>query len=192
MQEERPDAGFTLLDTMMSMTVMTIVMAVFTTSVLSMHRASNNVEARSAAQTQINIAVQRLDHEIRYATGISAPYSYNGSQSVDFLTVDDGVRQCVQLRVAGGNLFRRSWTYRSAPMDLTGWSQLATGLTSPTVFAYAGPTTAIGHQQLVVTLVAGAATGPVIGRDANTVTFTALNSDRTSANDYCNAARSIP
>jgi type II secretory pathway pseudopilin PulG len=39
-RKKSDDAGFTLIDTMVAMTVMTIVMAVFTTSVLQMYRTA--------------------------------------------------------------------------------------------------------------------------------------------------------
>jgi type II secretory pathway pseudopilin PulG len=182
MRKGDDDAGFTLIDTLMSTVVMTVVMAVFTTSILSMYRTAKNVDAKSMAQTQISIAMQRLDREVRYAVGISQPY--NSGQYVDFLTVQQGKQECVQLRVAGGVLARRTWIYRQAPGS-AGWTTLAGGVTAAAPFAYLAPTTALGFQQLTVTLQVG--TGG--GKDVNTGTFTAMNSSRTTGNDYCIAGR---
>ena len=187
MRRESDDAGFTLIDTMVAMTVMTIVMAVFTASVLRMYRTANDVEARSGTQTQISTAMQRLDRQIRYAKGISDPYTIAGVSYVDLLAVQQTKRQCIQLRVANGVLSQRTWTYLANPLDLTGWTAVAYGLTTAAPFDYLPPTDALGHQQLTVTL--GGGTGS--GADANTVTFTALNSDRTAGQDYCSAARGL-
>ena len=187
-QEERSDAGFTLLDMMMAMTVMTVVMSVFTSSILSMYRASRTVDARSEAQTQLNTGLQRLDHQIRYAAGISNAYAVGGNPYLDFLTVEDGRRKCVQLRVQNTILAQRSWTYQADPIDLTPWTQLVNGMTYPTPLLYKAPTAAIGHQQLQVWLTVGA----TADKDSNIMTYTALNTDRTSGNDYCSAARTLP
>jgi type II secretory pathway pseudopilin PulG len=186
-RRESDDAGFTLIDTMMAMTVMMIVMAVFTASVLGMYRTANDVEARSVTQTQISTAMQRLDRQIRYAKGISEPYMIAGIVYVDLLAVQQTKRQCIQLRVANGVLSQRTWTYLANPLDLTGWTAVAYGLATATPFDYLPPTDVLGHQQLTVTL--GGGTGS--GTDTNTVTFTALNSDRTTGQDYCSAARGL-
>ena len=187
MGKEGDDAGFTLMDTMVAMTVMTIVMAVFTTSVLQMYRTANNVDAKAITQTQISTAMQRLDRQIRYAKGISEPYTIAGITYVDMLAVQQTKRQCIQLRVAAGVLSQRTWTYLANPLDLTGWTAVAYGITTASPFDYLPPTDTLGHQQLTVTL--GGGTGS--GTDANTVTFTALNSDRTTGQDYCSAARGL-
>jgi type II secretory pathway pseudopilin PulG len=186
-RKKSDDAGFTLIDTMVAMTVMTIVMAVFTTSVLQMYRTANSVEARSITQSQISTAMQRLDRQIRYAKGISEPYTIGGIVYVDLLAVQQTKRQCIQLRVANGVLSQRTWTYLANPLDLTGWTAIAYGLTTATPFDYLPPTDVLGQQQLTVTL--GGGTGS--GTDTNTVTFTALNSDRTTGQDYCSAARGL-
>ena len=181
------DSGFTLIDTVVATTVMTIVSAVFTTSVLRMYATANTVEAKSVTQTQISTAMQRLDRQIRYGKGISEPYTIAGITYVDLLAVQQTKRQCIQLRVANGVLSQRTWTYRASPLDLSPWTAIAYGLTSATPFDYLAPTDALGYQQLTVTL--GGGTGS--GADTNTVTFAALNSDRTTGQDYCSAARGM-
>jgi type II secretory pathway pseudopilin PulG len=186
-RREDSDAGFTLLDTVMSTVVMTIVMAVFTSSVLVMYRTANNIDAKSLAQTQIAQALLRIDRQLRYAKGISK--EYGGGTYVDFLTVRKDQQQCVQLRVSGNVLAQRTWTYQKTPIDLTAWTPLASNVTSTgsQPFTYLAPSQTQGFQQLKVSLFIGSGSG----REASTVTFTALNSGRTSANDYCSAARSL-
>ena len=185
MRKEDADAGFTLLDSLMSMVVMTLVMAISTSGILAMHRTANRVDATSFAQTQISIALQRLDRQIRYAVGISQ--EYGSGQYVDFLTVQQGQRRCVQLRVAGGVLAQRTWTYQQSPPVLSAWTPLATNVTGSTPFTYVAPSATLGFQQLRVSLFVTANSG----REANTAVFTAMNSSRTSGNDYCRAARTL-
>jgi prepilin-type N-terminal cleavage/methylation domain-containing protein len=188
MRKESGDAGFTLIDMMMAMTVMSIVMAVFTASIVRMYRTATDVESRSTAQVQLSTGMQRLERAVRYAQGISEPYTISGGQYVDMLAVQNNTRQCLQLRVAGGVLAQRTWTYQASPIDLSGWTALASGVTATTPFDYLPPTATLGHQQLTVTLTAGTGTATA----ANSETFTALNSDRTTGQDYCSAVRSLP
>jgi prepilin-type N-terminal cleavage/methylation domain-containing protein len=186
-EEKSGDAGFTLIDMMMAMTVMSVVMAVFTASVVRMYRTANDVESRSVAQTQLGVGMQRLEREVRYAQGISEPYPVSGATYADMLVIQNNGRQCLQLRVAGGVLAQRTWTYQADPLDLTGWTVLASGVSSTTPFDYLPPTETLGHQQLTVALTAGTGTA----KDANSETFTALNSDRTTGQDYCAAVRGL-
>ncbi len=185
MRTEEGDAGFTLLDTLMSTVVMTIVMAIFTSSIVAMYRTANATDAKAIAQTQISTALERLDREVRYAEGIARVLP--GETSVDFLTVRQGHRQCVQVRLLNGVLARRTWTHQATPIDLSPWTTLATDVTSAAPFTYVAPTATLGYQQLKVSLTVVTADG----RDENTTSFTAMNSSRTSGNDYCSAARGL-
>ena len=189
MRKESGDEGFTLIDLMVAAAVMTIVMAVFTANVVRMYRTSNYLQARSIAQTQIGTAMHRLDGQVRYAVGISEPYTAaGGGQAVDMLVAQKNARTCVQIRAAAGVLTQRSWTYLANPLNLTPWRTLATGLASNAPFDYLPPTDTLSYQQLAVTLTVGTGTG----KDVNAATFTALNSDRTTGQDYCAAARGLP
>lgn len=193
MRKRSDDAGFTLIDMMVAMTLMMIVMAIFTSTVVRMYRTAGDVDAKSTAQASINIAMQRLDREVRYAKGISSPYLNGSDQYVDMLSIQRTpsgpvAQQCIQLRVAGGVLAQRTWTFKASPLDLSAWTPLATGLTSATPFTYVPPGDRVGYQQLTVTLAGGTGSSA----DSNTTTFIALNSDRTTIQDYCSAARGLP
>lgn len=187
------DEGFTLVDMVVATTLMVVVMAMFTATIVRLFGTYNRMDARSTAQQSINIAMQRLDRELRYAKGISTPYLVNNNQYIDFLTIQHAgastiVQQCVQVRVVGGVLALRTWTFQASPLNQTAWRPLATGLTSATPFTYVAPTANLGYQQLTVALAAGSGSGA----DSNTTTFVALNSDRTTGQDYCSAARALP
>ncbi|BCJ53417.1 hypothetical protein Asp14428_48920 [Actinoplanes sp. NBRC 14428] len=174
------DAGFTLVDLIFSMTVMMIVTAVCTSSLLSMYRTAEDVDSQSAAQAQAGLVFQRLDREVRYARGI-ADTTAAGAATVDFLAVQGTSEQCLQLRVTGGVLSQRTWAYGESPINPSPWRPLAYGITTELPFTYLPPDDVFGHQRLRITLSQGAS--------ANEATFTALNTDRTSGNDYCAAGR---
>jgi type II secretory pathway component PulJ len=178
---KKSDAGFTMIDVLVSMSVMVVVMAAATAGIMSMYRAANTVDATAAAQAQLGLALQRLDREIRYAEGISDEYRIGNDWYVDFLAVQGTERQCVQLRLAGGQLAQRTWLYDRTPLERTAWHPLADGITSARPFDYVPPSDVLGYQRLTLDLRSGA--------DVNTATFTALNSTRTSSNDYCAAGR---
>ena len=191
-KESGDDAGFTLVDMVVATTLMLVVMAMFSVTIVRLYGTANNLDARSTAQASINIAMQRLDRQVRYAKGISTPYLVSGNQYIDFLAIQRTgttiVQQCIQVRVASGVLAQRTWLYQASPLTPTPWRPLVTGLTSATPFTYLAPTDTLGYQQLTVALAAG--TGR--GADSNTTTFVALNSDRTTGQDYCSAARTLP
>jgi type II secretory pathway pseudopilin PulG len=180
------DEGFTLIETMMVGVVMSIVMAVFTSMILTMYRVSNAGTDKANAQAQIAVAVSRLDREVRYAKGISKPYTVGGNPYVDFLAVQQGKSTCVQMRVVAGTLAQRTWAYPvTGTFSPSVWSTLSTGVTSTTPFTYAGPDDYSPYQQLTVDLTAAGQSGS----DQNVATFTALNTTRSSSNDYCAAGR---
>ncbi|GAA2494270.1 PilW family protein [Winogradskya humida] len=174
------DAGFTLVDVIVSSTVMMVVLTIFTTSILSMYRSANSIERKSVAQSQLGIALQRLDREVRYARGISTTPA-TGATTIDFLSVQNLKDECVQLRVQAGVLSQRTWAYGESPIRPTAWQPLASGIVSTAPFTYVGPTERLGYQQLAIDLKTDA--------DQEQATFTALNTSRNSGNDYCAAGR---
>lgn len=112
------DAGVSLIEVMVTMAIMTTVGALFTAAILQAYRVTNTVDARAQAQTQLRLAVERLDQQIRYAYDITEPSTPEeaaaaaGTWYVEYLRVDvaAGTRQCHQLRLRGGQLFLRRWT----------------------------------------------------------------------------------
>jgi type II secretory pathway component PulJ len=179
--EKKSDAGFTMIDVLVSMSVMVVVMAVATAGIMSMYRTAGAVESSSVAQSQLGLALQRLDREVRYAQGISREYQVGNEYFVDFLAVQGTRRECIQLRLSGGQLAQRTWLYDQTPLTRTAWRPLADGITSRQPFVYLPPSDLIGYQRLTIDLRSG------LG--ANQATFTALNTTRTSGNDFCVAGR---
>jgi Tfp pilus assembly protein PilV len=186
----RDDEGLTLIDVIVSMSIMSVVMGLFTTGIVQMYRMSNGTDAKSVAQSQVSLALLRLDKEIRYASGISPQYLLSGNQYVDFLLVQKGVPTCVQLRVAAGQLEQRTWTYRATPFAPSAWIQLASGITSTTPFTFADADDTVSYQRLTVKLTASSGAGNSKSSKTSTVTYTALNTTTKSLTNDCIAGRS--
>jgi type II secretory pathway component PulJ len=178
---KKSDAGFTMIDVLVSTSVMVMVMGLATAGIMTMYRTANAVDATAAAQAQLGLALQRLDREIRYAEGISDEYRSGTDWYVDFLAVQGTRRQCIQLRLSGGQLSQRTWEYNQVPLTRTAWRPLAHGITSTQPFDKLPPSDLIGYQRLTLDLRSGS--------DANTATFTALNTNRTSRDDHCAGGR---
>jgi type II secretory pathway pseudopilin PulG len=120
----RPDdAGFSLIELLVNMGLMSVVGAIVTASILQVFRATETMDTQIQAQTQVRIALQRLDTEIRYAYDITEPTTAteatanSGTWYVEFLRVDDATatQTCNQLRLKDGVLVLRQWTPGSSP-----------------------------------------------------------------------------
>ena len=66
------DRGFTMLETVVGMVIMTIFMGIFTGAVVTMYSSANKAEALSNSTGQLNLAFDRLDKEIRYASYVGS------------------------------------------------------------------------------------------------------------------------
>jgi len=206
------DAGTTLIEIMVTMGIMSILMVIFTGAILQVYRASSATESLSTAQSQLQLAFQRTDKEIRYASWIGVPGKVGTAWYVEFAGAD--ATKCGQLRLAAGagdddadaygvlQLIR--WTRGTPPAvgvrGQTLASQLVTNganppfvLQTPGALPYLNPTVdAIGanfaadFQRLRIQL-----TSRVGGRTTQAdITFTALNTSHdTSATNNCSEGR---
>ncbi len=188
----RSDAGVTLMELVVGMTIMTIFMAIFTGSVVMMYNSTSKSEAIADTSSQLSIAFNRLDKSIRYASAISPPGKSSGAWYVEWETTYTGTPQCTQLRLnpAAQQLQQRTWTVSGgSATNVTAWLPLASGVTDtdPTTGAAVTPFTftmsdaAVPYEQLGIRLVALS-----VGRTGTTtsisdVTFTAFNSRLTTA-----------
>ncbi|GAA3440882.1 PulJ/GspJ family protein [Planomonospora venezuelensis] len=136
------DAGISLIEILVTIGVMGVVMTMFTTGVLQVYRTVNTVESLSTAQSQLHVAYQRLDREIRYASWLSAvrgdgDHWYVGFAYMDFPDEDAQTPQpvnaqtrqpwCGRLRLdlGTGVLQLQRWTPGSPPAAGTPGETLA-------------------------------------------------------------------
>jgi len=186
---DRDDAGVTLLELMVAMTLMSFFGAIFVSGIAQMYRMAGRAEAAADAQAQIRIAFIRLDTQIRYATGLSTPGPATGTDRyVEYLTSNTGTEMCGEVRLQGSTslLQWRQWKRGDPP---GGWTVLASGITSTTPFTVTGTSTGSANQTLTISL-----TSTASGRAKQSrTTFAALNSGPgvdTSA--YCVEGRLAP
>lgn len=78
------DAGTTLIEVLVSTTIMSIVMAAATAGILQMYRSSTRSEAVQTAQSQLHAMFIKLDRDIRYASYISTPAKVNNTFYVEY------------------------------------------------------------------------------------------------------------
>jgi prepilin-type N-terminal cleavage/methylation domain-containing protein len=197
MKRPRPhtadDAGFTLIEVVITMSILSLVMTIFTGGVLQMYRAANKNDATTTALAQNNIAFLRLDKEIRYATGISKQGALNGDQYVEYLTTNTGVAICTALRLTsppGNQLITHAWILGNTP---AAWVVLASGVTSVQPFTFWPADAIFNFQRLQLRLVTSSGAGTTATLAETDITFTALNTSlSTSSATVCTDMRGIP
>jgi len=206
------DAGFSLVEVMVTMTIMSIMMVIFTGAILQIYRTSTATESLTTAQSQLRLAFQRFDRELRYASWVAEPGMVGTAWYVEFAGPADA--GCLQLRLetapGGGNasdgqgvLQLLRWTPGSPPAagasGQTIASQILTTGVDPffdlqtideTPYASAsadavGTDFATDFRRLRIRLTTKVAAGTA---EIDT-TFTALNSSRAHVTDDCSEGR---
>jgi hypothetical protein len=189
------DTGTTLIDVVISTTLMSFCMAMFTTGILQMYRFANKNETISTAQSQLHIAFIRLEKELRYAAGISDPGLVGLNPYVEYLTTNSGNPVCAELRLSVGNqqLQRRTWTHGAAVVAPTAWIPLVSGVTTAAPFTVLAADATYNFQRLQVRLVSSSGAGGTATSTQIDVTFTALNTSLGTPNpSVCTEGRAIP
>lgn len=210
--KRRDDSGFSLVETLSSLAVMSVVMVVFTGGILQVYRTSAKTEAISVIQSTLQSAFQRFDRELRYASWISQPGQVGTAWYVEYAGYD-GTR-CGQLRLetasasahnspndANGVLQWLTWAPVSPPVAGTVGQTVASNLVTPdssgpferqAAGTAVGPTAGVGGEftpdfqrlRVRVSSRVGDSTAQV------DTTFTALNTSRnTEPTNDCSKGR---
>ncbi|GAA0807861.1 PulJ/GspJ family protein [Spirilliplanes yamanashiensis] len=176
------DDGLTLMEVLVTLGVMTIVMALFGAGLTQLYRTAQRSESLGVAQTQLHQAFLRLDRDIRYASGISLPGTAGGDSYVEYVISNTEVVRCTQLRLSASGLLQSRFRRDSGPVS--GWQTLASHVTTPRAFTRTLASEAgAPHQQLGVTLTLSAGAGATASRRQASFTFTALNTGVGTASD---------
>jgi prepilin-type N-terminal cleavage/methylation domain-containing protein len=181
----RDDSGVTLIEMMVSMGLMGVFMAIFTTGMIGMFTSANKNESINDAQAQLNIAFLNLDREVRYASTISTPGQVAGAWYVELLITNSGTARCTEIRLdpATAKLERRSWVQGSPASSGDAWRPLASRVTSTAPFTLIPADPEVNFQRLRLRLLStagGANSGTTTETD---VTFTALNTSLKNPED---------
>jgi prepilin-type N-terminal cleavage/methylation domain-containing protein len=187
--EPEDDAGFSIAELLITMSVLSVVMAMFTAGILQMFNVTDKGEALAVAQAQNTNAFLRLDKEIRYASGISKPGAVGGDPYVEYLLSGTGTPTCYELRVKDSMLQQRVWPQGGSPAAGK-WVVLASGVASSTPFTYIAPDASFNFQRLQLKLTATSGLGGRLTAANTDVTFTALNTSLgTSSTSVCTEGR---
>jgi type II secretory pathway pseudopilin PulG len=176
----RDETGTTLLEILVATSVMAIIMAMFTTSVVRMYRSAQYTEAISTAQSQLTVAFGRLDRQVRYARQLSRDGVTGGYWYVEYLTDPiGGPRRCWQLRVPqprggpsapAGRLETRSWVHGAQPTAFTTLASMVDP-TGPSPFSQPAP----GQLRVRLSTTVKAGPGQAAARRESEALFTLLN-----------------
>jgi prepilin-type N-terminal cleavage/methylation domain-containing protein len=118
------DQGFTLLEVLISMGIMSIVLAVVTGAIVQIYSATTQVDTTTSDRDQLTVAFRRLDKELRYAQWIATPGLVGTRYYVEYAMPGGG---CRQLKYDGGVLSTASWVLPSTTPGTP--TALASGLT---------------------------------------------------------------
>ena len=108
---EHDDDGYTLMELIVSMGIMSIVMIAVLGATIQVYSAVNRTEGTSFARDQVGASFRRLDKELRYANWVSVPGQVGSAWYLEF-SLPTGCRQLVY---DGGKLTLASWTAPGAP-----------------------------------------------------------------------------
>jgi len=195
---ERPgrDAGVTLIEVVVSMSIMAVFMTLFTVGLLQISKSAARNQAIADAQSQVGIAFLRLDKEVRYASGISRPARVGSDFYVEWINTGQTDPQCTVLRLntSARQLQWRTWNPKELP-EVLPWLPLTSDIeaTEPFIRIQPTPNGSYRFQRLRLNFVAVSGLGEKQARKATDITFTALNtSAATNTDDVCHEGRSLP
>jgi prepilin-type N-terminal cleavage/methylation domain-containing protein len=171
------DDGFSLTEVIVSMTVMSVVTALFTTAIIEIYSNTNSNESLTLTTQQIHNAFIRLDRGIRYSSGISDTSTGGkaGGPWVEYALTNTDTTICTQLHLStDGRLETRT---KTGTQPATAWTTLASNLdaTASSLVRTLGDANKNPYQQLAVNLTATAGSGTTKKRDTVSFTYTALN-----------------
>ena len=181
------DSGTTLIELVVTMSIMGIFLAIFTGAMVSMYHSTSKVQGVTDTSAQLSTAMSRLDASVRYAAAISPPVTgTDGNAYVAWQSTYTGSTVCTQVRVnaSTSQLQQRTWTVSGASATgLTSWTPLASEIAAKdpstgaalTPFTFLAATGAVPNEQLLVSLVAVSGSGSQQTVTRRAVTFTAFN-----------------
>lgn len=142
------DTGFTLVELLVSMSILVVVTGIFTVSFTSLQQGIRRQYGEVDAQGSVRKAATILDRQVRYANSLNDPVTVNGSQYVEWQSgVAGGNETCTQWRVvlASKTLQWRQWVLAaSAPTSpvpsAPTWTTVLSGIDTTGGSVFATPT----------------------------------------------------
>jgi type II secretory pathway component PulJ len=114
----RTEAGTTLVELLVVMSLLSVIMGIVLAGLVSMQNTENRVNNRSQTNDQVRLAVEQIDKQVRSGNvlydpaleGANAGSGIAAGFSMRVYTQANGVQRCVQWRVTGATLQARSWS----------------------------------------------------------------------------------
>lgn len=189
------DEGLTLIELVVAMSLMAVLMVIFTAAVIQSSGTGQRVEAAGTSQSQVDIAFARLDTQLRYAAAVSTPGAVGIDSYVEFLTTAAGPSTCTELRlhVTTGQLQERSWQQGGVPAPT--WTPLASGVSGATPFTVTAADSTSSFQRLRVRFAVKSGSNANAKTTSADAAFPALNSGSgtgtSSPSTVCTEGRSV-
>jgi type II secretory pathway pseudopilin PulG len=177
------------VELMVAMLIFSIFMVTASAGITHLFQTEQQTQSVSTAGSQLQLAFQSLDRQVRYASGVWATQDASGNSYMTWDSTYQGQAQptCNELEFSpsSGLLQQRSWPAGSQPG--TGWNPLATGLTpdpsnpeaNPFITPLNTPVPMV-HQQVQITLYDQAGSGTTAASDVTSFVITAMNSSGTN------------
>ena len=192
-QRARADRGWSLIETVVSMALMSTAGAIFTAGFVQVYHTFSTTQEQTAAQQRLTTAFLRLDREVQYAAALSRPAQVGNDWYAEYLTGTGTTRTCVQLRLnaAARKLERRTGT-NSTPVSPTPWVPVASEVTAVTAagttvapFTLLPADSAANFPRLRLTVASTS------GRQTESI-WPALNAEMEATEQICAAMRGVP
>jgi hypothetical protein len=180
------DGGFSLVEQVVALGVLTVLFVIFMAAVVQMTGLTVRVQKSGAALDEVSRGVSRFDRQLRSADAVDRPGKVGTDWYLEFRTGANGssASACTQWRLhsATAQLQFRTWADVSSP-TVSSWQTVASGVVNdPTTeppFVFSAATTSQSQQRVDLYLVAGSAPLRMITTLAarNTSTITVTNPD---------------
>jgi prepilin-type N-terminal cleavage/methylation domain-containing protein len=191
------DAGFTLVEMIVAMSLMGVLISVFMGGVVQMTKDATRVQSVSNSADQARRAYDRFERSLRVASEVNRPVLTGSTWYLEYRTTATGsaTALCTQWRLAGstGLLQRRTWTEVNSPA-VSGWETVAAhvinDVTTQQPFTMSPADSTYSRQRVALFLVVAYATtgsaqvkGLVVARNTGTATSTNLDADHNGISD---------
>ena len=154
--KERSDAGTTLVELIISMTIFSLALAMVYGVLITVQRQTKDATSRADSVGNARLALQQIDRQVRSGNVLYNPASESLPLSMRVYTQANGDQRCVQWQVWNGKLRTRSWsTTWQTDGQVSEWGVVARDVVNTTAtppFALQGGSTAYGSRLVDITL----------------------------------------